>query len=449
MGKSGLRRRRLLRRIVRGLSPKRLTQTVKRWRFPAVVLTVFLLGGLVFLTPWGCTPKSTTSEQAVPLADRTIRVRLFQGEDKLTLTASQEPIYFTTANTVPTRLGLPRNQNFNLFLAPDGWRVGTASLGKGELILRPAAVGSLAVNGAAYRGQYRLVPLADGRTFDVVNDVDVDDYLKGVISRELFPNWHAEAYRAQAIVARTYALYEKRLPREQRHFDVHADTRSQVYGGISAETGRSRDGVDHTAGIVVAYGEAGNERIFKAYFSSCCGGISQSNAAAFNEPWLEPLGEQNVGALCSAGPRFNWGPVIIGREELTRRVRLWGANPIRNHPIRGIGLVRAVEIAARNKFGRPTRFMVIDVDNHGYQLGPEEFRWAVNTDARDAGTTLPSAFMENIINESDRIRFVGGHGHGHGVGMCQWCCQARAVAGMRHEDIVTASFPGAKLVRAY
>src|SRR5688572_7301238 len=99
MGKSGLGRR--LRRIVRGVFPKRLKKTVNRWRFPAIVLTVFLLGGLVFLTPWGCTPKQTTPDTVVPLADRTIRVRLFQGEDRLTLFANQEPVYFTTRNPVP------------------------------------------------------------------------------------------------------------------------------------------------------------------------------------------------------------------------------------------------------------------------------------------------------------------------------------------------------------
>jgi peptidoglycan hydrolase-like amidase len=56
-----------------------------------------------------------------------------------------------------------------------------------------------------------------------------------------------------------------------------------------------------------------------------------------------------------------------------------------------------------------------------------------------------------VITEpgSDVIRFVDGHGNGHGVGMCQWCSQIRAEAGMRHEDIVLSAFPRAKLIRAY
>jgi SpoIID/LytB domain protein len=61
----------------------------------------------------------------------------------------------------------------------------------------------------------------------------------------------------------------------------------------------------------------------------------------------------------------------------------------------------------------------------------------------------PSSFVENIINESDKIHFIGGRGFGHGVGMCQWCAEARARAGMRHEDILLAAYPGARLLRAY
>jgi stage II sporulation protein D len=57
--------------------------------------------------------------------------------------------------------------------------------------------------------------------------------------------------------------------------------------------------------------------------------------------------------------------------------------------------------------------------------------------------------VDNNNNEPDSVRFLGGHGHGHGVGMCQWCAEARARAGMRHEDIVLTAYPGAKLKRAY
>ena len=134
-----------------------------------------------------------------------------------------------------------------------------AVLGSGELTILPAAEGLVSINKLPYRGRYRLVPLS-GSKFDVVNDVDIESYLCGVLPKELLPNWHEETYRAQAIVARTYALYEKQTAPPDRYWDVYADQRSQRYGGLSAESDKSRDAVNQTAGIVLAYAPAGGRR---------------------------------------------------------------------------------------------------------------------------------------------------------------------------------------------
>jgi SpoIID/LytB domain protein len=202
---------------------------------------------------------------------------------------------------------------------------------------------------------------------------------------------------------------------------------------------------DNTAGIVLAYGPAGNEKIFKAYFSACCGGITQSAADAFGDAYIEPLSDQNVHDLCSASPRFNWGPIVIPKEELTRRVRLWGEKVGR--PEKNIDGVSQVNIQFVNRWGRPTRFVITDSHGARYSLSGEDLRRAVNTDAAK-GTTLFSSFCKTI-NEPDVVRFVEGHGHGHGVGMCQYCAEARAENGMRHEDIVLSSFQRARIVRGY
>jgi stage II sporulation protein D len=246
-------------------------------------------------------------------------------------------------------------------------------------------------------------------------------------------------------VARTYALYEARTAGIGRHYDVTDDTRSQVYGGIASETPKSRDAVLHTEGIVVAYGPRGNERIFKAYFSSCCGGVGQSAADAFGDPDIPPLREKRAGNLCNASPRFNWGPVVISKDELTRRIRAWGAR--RNRPEKDMGTVRSIDIAAVNTYQRPVRFYVTDSRGLRYSLSGEELRWACNADA-NGGPILYSSFVRPVT-QGDSIHFVEGHGWGHGVGMCQWCAQSLATRGVRHEDIVRYSYPGAVLVRAY
>jgi stage II sporulation protein D len=220
-----------------------------------------------------------------------------------------------------------------------------------------------------------------------------------------------------------------------------------VYGGIGSENAKSRQAVDETAGVVLVYGPAGQERIFKAYFSACCGGISMSAADAFNEPYIPPLSDQNNHSLCSVAPRYNWGPITISKEELTRRVQAWGASKKPARPEKNLATISRIDIQATNRWGRPTRFVIVDGAGNRYSLTGEELRWAVNTNAAE-GTRLNSSFVKPL-NEPDVVRFVDGHGHGHGVGLCQWCSEIRAEAGMRHEDIVLSAFQRAKLARAY
>jgi stage II sporulation protein D len=324
------------------------------------------------------------------------------------------------------------------------------SLGSGELIILPGHEGSVLVNDRQYRGRFRLVPTGP-RQFDVINDVDIDGYLKGVIAEELYSGWNAQTYAAQAIVARTYALYEAKTAGLRRHWDLYPDQRSQVYGGMSAETSKSRAAVEKTAGIVVAYGLPGQERIFKAYFSSCCGGISQSAYDAFGEGYSQPLSEQNRGKLCGISNRYSWPEVTVRKDELARRLALWAQRKSeatgRSRPELQMAGVARIDAAYVNKLGRPVYFFVTDTRGVRFMMRAEELRSAINTDVR-GGDIVYSGYFKTA-NGSEAIRFYDGHGFGHGVGMCQWCAEAMARKGMAHEDIVVRSYPGGKLVRGY
>lgn len=104
-----------------------------------------------------------------------------------------------------------------------------------------------------YRGAMESTAPSSGSTArDTVNLLGLDDYVKGVIPREMPTSWHKYAVRAQAVAARTYAMFE----REQagsRYFHVWDTTRSQVYGGLSAETGDGNAAADWTAGQIRTY----------------------------------------------------------------------------------------------------------------------------------------------------------------------------------------------------
>jgi stage II sporulation protein D len=420
-------------------------------QLPGSSLLLLLLA--LLLSPLGCSQDMQSGSSVNSLSPH-VRVRILENQNNVSILATRAPVVQSGADPAIS-LNLPPGQGVNLSLTAGGWQIGNQTLGTGELVIEPTRVGSVRVDGMPYRGKYRFVPVGPGR-FDVVNDVEVDDYLMGVIAKELLSNWEEETYKAQAIVARTYALYEMKTSPAGSYWDVYPDQRSQVYGGMAAETMKSRLAVEKTRGVVVAYGPPGQEKIFRAYFSSCCGGITQSavDGFGFEEPHIAPLSDQNVHGLCSASPRFNWGPVVIRKDELTRRFRLFGARRTQKpddiaSAVKSMAGLLSIEVAPGgvNQSGRPVRFIVTDVRKVKYSFTGEELRTAINTDAPKDSTVYSSFFK--IVNDVDSVHFVEGHGWGHGVGMCQWCAEARAELGMRHEDIVLAAFQRAVLVKAY
>ena len=115
---------------------------------------------------------------------------------------------------------------------------------------------------------------------NAINAVDLDSYVRGVVPRESPSSWPLEALKAQAVAARSYAIAD---PVRGSGYDQYDDTRSQVYGGASAETARSNQAVDATAGQVVTYGG----RTAQTFFFSTSGGHTENNefsSLGFGQP---------------------------------------------------------------------------------------------------------------------------------------------------------------------
>lgn len=461
---------------------RRLARASVCWS--AGLLTAVLVGAFVF--PLGCRhdPAPPAAPQAGPPL---VRVRIIPDTDRVKLTASAvaRPASVRTTGGQARRISLPANAAVPVTLTAAGWLVGATVLaagpaGPGELTIEPEPAGSLAIaDGLApkadnrpYRGSFRFVPLAKAdaplakaatpaatkpdpaafkpAAFDVVNHVGVDDYLKGVLSAELYPEFQPEAYKAQAIAARTYAIYAARTSPENRHWDLHGDTRSQMYGGVRSETPKAVAAAADTAGVVLAFGPPGQERIFKAYYSSCCGGATHTAQEGLGESAPGPYAARSVGRRCdiTAGKnkaRFNWAPVAVARDELARRFKAWG---LRHHPpFKDLVGVRRVTVFRSSAAGRPTSFAVEDNRGARFVIGCEQLRLAVNHDAPD-DAKLPSSFV-TPVSEGPNVRFQNGHGFGHGVGLCQWCVEAQARQGLSHEVIVADAYPGAVLLKGY
>jgi len=125
-----------------------------------------------------------------------------------------------------------------------------------------------------------------GGNLRVVNFVGYDDYVKGVIPKEMPAGWHIEAYKAQALAARSYG-FTSYVP--TRDYDVRDDQVDQCYGGATVETSASIAAVAATAGKVITY----NGAAIRAYFSSSSGGYTvavgcwnHGTTCAPSDPWL-------------------------------------------------------------------------------------------------------------------------------------------------------------------
>jgi stage II sporulation protein D len=159
-----------------------------------------------------------------------------------------------------------------------------------------------------YRGA--IVVSVSGRKLNAVNAVGLEAYLYGVVPREMPASWDAEALKAQAVAARSYALVSMR---SGGSFDLYSDTRSQVYGGLDAEDARANAAIDATAGQVVLYGGA----VAHTFFFSTSGG----RTAAIADVWP---GSQPLPYLVSVedphddlSPYHRWGPVRFSAAQLT------------------------------------------------------------------------------------------------------------------------------------
>ena len=312
--------------------------------------------------------------------------------------------------------------------------------------------GRLLVDRHPYPGRIDLIAVASPGArpvdaMDVVNHVPLEAYLPGVIERELFPKWPLETYRAQAIAARSYALWEMGLSTD-RPFDLESTEASQVYGG-AASNPRAVQAVRDTTGVVLAY----DGRVLPAFFASSTGGLGQDATVAFpgRVPDLAPLRARRHGGWDRESPAYRWGPVRRDTPTLARRLVAWGE--VNQHPVSRLRGLRRVTVATENAVGRPASFTLVDAAGQRFDLACEAFRQACNFPA--AG--LPPVPREQRLLSSHvtvqvnpvHTDFTAGQGHGHGVGLSQWGAKTMADAGHAYPAILGFYYPGAGLVKLY
>jgi stage II sporulation protein D (peptidoglycan lytic transglycosylase) len=270
--------------------------------------------------------------------------------------------------------------------------------------------------GRAYRGTYQRLP--DGQ---VVNVVDLEQYLYSVVSREMSARWPPAALEVQSICARTYVL-QRSDPR--RSYDLIPSELDQLYEGVAGETPAGTAAVNASAGRVLNFAN----RFARIAYSSCCGGHTEASSDAWGGeplPYLQGV----VCTTCTDSPNYRWS-TAIALDDLAIRFSP-GVEPL--------GDITDVRITERDPSGRARGFELLAQRGSTVVAGTA-FRRGVGT------RVLPSLLVTKLQRAPDAPSLLlEGGGLGHGVGLCQWGARGMALAGSAASEILGYYFPGATI----
>ncbi|MCL1941210.1 MAG: SpoIID/LytB domain-containing protein [Synergistaceae bacterium] len=211
---------------------------------------------------------------------------------------------------------------------------GTATSGKSKFSLPVTLKSSSALefNNRKYRGTLRIT-----KNGELVNVLDVEDYLRGVLKAEANPNWPMEYLKVQAIVSRTYATRESQAAAaKSRGYDVTDSTSSQVYHGMGAETQRTDQAVRETKDKVLAYGD---ELAFTPFHSDS-GGATANNSDVWGKdlPYLRSVKEP----MAYQSPNSSW-EARLSPSELSAAIKKVSLN---------VGTIKDIKVLNTDKHGR-------------------------------------------------------------------------------------------------
>ncbi|MDY6914390.1 MAG: SpoIID/LytB domain-containing protein [Planctomycetota bacterium] len=407
---------------------------------PVVVLALASALGAVFLSSCGVEPAAVRQQPLTVEGVPIIRIRLTaSGVTGAEIATTGGYRLFVGGRAISESEG--RLAPVDVTRSGQTWKFNNLTAAGERVKLQPSPGSYVRFGGITYRGELRLLP--EGlEKFTVVNHVDMESYLAGVLPKELYPSWHGQAYRALATAARTFALVQMKRFGGSKAYDLGDGQASQVYGGFSAETDKSWAAVRDTHGQVLVYEQDGEEKLFLTQYSACCGGYVNGAYAIRKAPQIEPLlGGQECND-CRSCPRYRWPPVKIAKTHL---IRVLAASYPSAEKLEDIQAVRVVSSALH---GRAVWLDIVGPGGMSVRLRAEDLRLSLLRSGLAAARKLYSMNCKVRLVDND-VEFYDGRGFGHGVGLCQWGAQRKAETGWTDRKILNFYYPGSKLIRAY
>jgi stage II sporulation protein D len=345
-----------------------------------------------------------------------------------------------------------------------------------------------------YRGDIEVDIDKVSRKLNIINIISMEEYLYGVLKKEISPQWPAEALKAQAIASRTFAIFTINM---NKYIDkgYNITTNDQAYGGINHEDPLTNRAVDETRGLVMVY----NGKPINALFYSDSGGYTEDSENVWGSymPYLRSV--KSIFEEKVSSPHHTW-EYSINEKNLTEKLQEEGYK---------IDSVASIKIAKKSETGRINELAFTSENNEIIYIKANDLRRLIGLDLiRSTLFDIKAIGKElNIINSTEgkeRIEkkedqeesikdileqkedwtikelielmkkrkeeekkeekvyeveiekidvpltfLFSGLGNGHGVGMSQWGAYGMAVQGAKYQDILKYYYKGIKIIKEY
>jgi stage II sporulation protein D len=276
-----------------------------------------------------------------------------------------------------------------------------------KLWVRPQQGGYVWIGDRWYRGS--VLAIATQNQLTIVNYVDLEQYLYSVLGAEMSPTFPPEALKAQAVAARTYALY-RRQSTSKKLFDVDSSQSSQVYRGLSSESDTTQLAVNATVGQIMTY----QGKPILAAFHSASGGHTENVEDIWSErlPYLRGVPDYDLGT-----PGYEWSQTFT-LAQLSQSLN-----------------IQQIEKIAPDRIARFGSIISFKISGNSEQI----------VTGSQVRTALKLRSLRLTITPTPEGFRFDGRGYGHALGMSQWGAYNLAEQGMKYPSILAHYYSGVEL----
>jgi stage II sporulation protein D len=339
---------------------------------------------------------------------------------KILLTKSKNELLIKSNENINVKnlTNVKSTKEIYILLKDNNININGASISEKEIEL--TSDGIFELNNRKYRGNMYIL-LKDNEIL-VINKVKLDYYLYGVLPSEVISTWDEECLKAQAVAARTFAIFNK-MNSKSSYYDLDSNNLFQVYKGFNVETKKTNEAIDQTKDEIMSY----NGDVIQSFFHANSGGKTASS----EEVWGGKIDylKSKDDEFCKNGKNYKW-EISITSEKISEKLQ-------KNNIL--IGEIYDIKIMERSESGRIKTLKIYGSSG------------SITIKGKDFRNYLGDNYIKSTnfsITRQDVNFIFKGFGWGHGVGLSQEGAKGMAENGWDYKKILKYFYSGIDIVKA-